>query len=102
MAGLINEIKNKAKGIKTMPVLHKDDLGAWFEEQPPGTRPATMADFTDHNGNLLNNMPYLIHSELHPERFEAHRTRPGFTRANDFMLFLERGRIYVFENSLNK
>jgi|GEM_PF-2542785 len=95
--GLISEIKNRAKGIEPMPTIHKDELGAWYDKQPPKTRTATLNDFLDHNGNLRNQIPYLIQSELHPERFEAHRSRPGFTEANDFMLFLERGRVFVFE-----
>ncbi len=72
---------------------------ALFSGQPAGTRVATWDDFLYHDKQILNK-PYLIRSQATPEIFEGHRTRPGFTGANDFMLFLEKGRVYVFENSL--
>lgn len=97
---LISNIKAEAKGRKPMPELHKDADGAWFDQQPPGTHTAALNDFLDHNGQYRYNMPYLIASEQTPGRFWAFRTRPGFEQRNDFDLFLERGRVYVFENSL--
>ena len=84
----MQKIKNKPEIVMGIAIFHG---------QPAGTRVATWDDFLYH-GKLILNKPYLIHSEVNPEIFEGHRTRPGFTGANDFMLFLERGRIYVFEN----
>ncbi len=97
---LISKIKAEAKGEKPTPELHKDAYGQWFNEQPPGTRQAVLNDLLDHNGNYRMNKPYLIASEKTPGRFWAFRTRPGFELRNDFDLFLERGRVYVFENTL--
>ncbi len=98
MAQLINKIKSVAKGEKPMPVLQTDaDGGRWFNELPPNAHLGTEKDFLNHNGNYVNNKPYLIESEQTPGRFWAFRTSPGFEEHNDFELFLERGRVYVFE-----
>ena len=81
----------------TLPKLKQDSGTKWFEERPEGTRVATINDFQDEQGRWLLNMPYLIHSEQHPERYYALRTVPEFIYMNDFGLFLEKGRVYVFE-----
>ncbi len=98
MSQLINKIKSVAKGEKPMPVLQTDAKGGrWFNELPPNARVAIEKDFLDHNGNYVNKKPYLIESEQTPGRFWVFRSKPGFELRNDFDLFLERGRIYVFE-----
>jgi len=69
----------------------------WFyRQQPPGSKVAEKEDFF-LSGKIITGKPYLIHSEKNPEIFWAKRTKPGFMEHNDFELFLERGRIYVFE-----
>jgi hypothetical protein len=82
-----------------LPVLKRgeEDNTVWFEKQPAGTRIATISDFRDEKNRWLLNLPYLIHSELYAGRYYALRTSPGFFRRNDFELFLQKGRIYVFK-----
>ncbi len=83
------------KAKSDLPDLKYKDESPYFEKQPPGTRVASIEDFS--NLGKIIGKPYLIHSERFEDIYEAHRTRTGFTEANDFMLFLKRGRIYVFE-----
>ncbi len=73
----------------------KSENGWFYPAQPPGTRVASIEDFSNL-GKIIIGKPYLIHSERFEDIYEAHRTRPGFIEANDFWLFIERGRIYVF------
>ncbi len=86
---------------KVMPELkkEKEDNTVWFERQPADTCVASINDFRDEKNRWLLNLPYLIHSEQHPERYYALRTSPGFFRRNDFELFLQKERVYIFENS---
>ncbi len=83
-----------------LPELKKDkeDNTVWFEKQPAGTCTAKISDFMDEKNRWFLNMPYLIHSEQHPERYYALRTSHGFFNRNDFELFLQKGRVYIFEN----
>ena len=73
--------------IKLPPLKHQGN-SPYFDQQPSGTRPAIWEDFTDTNGKIILNKPYLIKSEATPGRFWAFRTKPGFTTKNDFWLFL--------------
>ena len=76
----------------------QDKNGEWYYEgHPEGTRPAHWEDFFNENGKLKFGKPYLIHSEINPNIFWAKRVKEGFHEHNDFMLFLERRRIFVFE-----
>ncbi len=97
---LIQQVKKTASGKIPMPELKNDgDGGNYYEELPPATSVATISDFTDHNDNYITNIPYLIHSEVNPERYWASRTKTNlFTQLNDFYTFLERGRVYVFDD----
>lgn len=81
---------------KELQEMKYKDESPYFEQQPPGTRVATWNDFTK-DGKIILNLPYLIHSEQIPGRFWAFRSKPGFEHANDFDIFLERGRVLVFE-----
>jgi hypothetical protein len=99
MSNLFAEIKNKATGQKPMPEIFEDpDFKTikFYLELPPNTRVATIEDFTDHSGNLVNDKHYLIHSQKNPGKYWAQRSRQGFTKHNDFLLFLKRGRVYIF------
>jgi len=96
MSTLISELKQKATGQVEMPILKHDKNGhAYYSTLPPNTQQATINDFTDHGNGYVNGRAYLIHTEL-TGIYEAHRSQPGFTQANDFFTFLEKGRIYVF------
>ena len=67
----------------------------YYEIQPSTFRRASLSDFYDGEKRLIMNKPYLIHSEVNPKRYWACRTKLGFMDMNDFMLFLEKGRVYV-------
>ncbi len=73
------------------------DSDPYYDQLPPNFKKATIDDFyvQDH---LLIGKPYLIHSEINPNIYWAKRTKPGFMDYNEFYAFLERGRIYIYDN----
>lgn len=66
----------------------------YYTELPDIFRTATIDDFY-YNNHIIMKKPYLIHSELIPDRYWGMKTKVGFIEHNDFLAFLERGRIYV-------
>ncbi len=69
----------------------------FYKELPIGFTVAVLTDFYDIHKRLIINKPYLIHSELDENKYWAVRTKPGFMQINDFMIFLEKGRVYVIK-----
>lgn len=83
-----------------MKNLQKDENGNWFyKEKPENTRVAELIDFY-YDEELLIEKPYLIHSEANPGIYWAFRVKRNFREHNDFMVFLERGRVFVFEQDM--
>ena len=78
-----------------MQIQTTTDGDKYYTELPVGYKVATIDDFYTE-GKLIVNKPYLIHSQRQPERYWAKRSKPGFTEHNDFFVFMELGRIYVF------
>ncbi len=71
-----------------------DDKQPFFNGLPFGWRIATIHDFYSGDDIILK-LPYLIHSEVNPGKYWACRTKVGFMERNDFILFLQKGRVYV-------
>lgn len=92
------KLKKPAKA-KAQPELKYDKYQIpYYEEIPPSFRVATLQDFwSDKEQEYIYKKPYLIHSEVHPNRYYALRTRLGFTERNDFWIFLRKERIYVLD-----
>ena len=96
MSQLISQLQQEVSIQVSMPSIKHDANGyAYYNTLPPNARKATIEDFTDHGNDYETNLAYLIQSEL-SGKYEAHRTKPGFTEANDFFAFLEKGRVFVF------
>ncbi len=73
------------------------DNDPYYNQLPPNFKVATLFDFylQDH---LIIGKPYLIHSEIDSGIYWAKRTKLGFMDHNDFFLFLDKGRIYIYTN----
>lgn len=69
----------------------------YYEVLPLGFKTAELADFFDGQGKIIMKLPYLLNSEVDAKKYWACRTMVGFMEINDFMLFLEKGRVYVIK-----
>jgi hypothetical protein len=97
MGSLINELTKSPTVATAEPELQYDQGDPYYNRLPARARQATLQDFTDHNGQYQTGIAYLIHSQRQSDRYWAKRSKPGFTEHNDFFIFMELGRIYVFE-----
>ena len=73
-----------------------EEKSPYYEGVPLGFSRATIDDFY-LKGHLIMDKPYLLHSFLNIDRYWAKRTKPDFINHNDFLIFLELGRVYVIK-----
>ncbi len=96
METLINQLKNKATGQDPAPELLQHQSGdPYYKAVPPEFNLATCDDFINCDEYKMG-VAYLIHSEVTPGIYWAKRTKPDFQLHNQFLNFLEKGRVYVF------
>jgi hypothetical protein len=78
-----------------MQLHHTPDGDPYYTQLPPGWKVATLRDFYNHD-HLIINKPYLVHSDIDPQKYWGKRTKIDFPYpGSDFGLFLQKGMVFV-------